>query len=285
MNCTICGKSTLSGAMLCAPCKAALKRARYVTVQEDMRRPSVIDVRAQARRRRAAPAVPASASPLAAEAPPPDATGASAPTKAQLLRQVAIGFLVLALATAGATYFGQRELAARSHDDAAVGQSPVSAPSAGEGPAATKSAAGSVPDPVPLAVPSPIPSAAPLPAGPADASRPPLDSAPNASAAKLAAGNAARRAAVKNATSFSTTNGDPPDAVPMPETEKPQPAPPPPPPPAPDRWQSMRDAIAQCDRQGVFEGIICGQKARIQYCEGYWGKVPQCPGPTVNPDR
>ena len=52
MDCTICGKSALPGAMLCAPCKAALKRARYVTVQEDIRRTSVIDMRRQPRRAR-----------------------------------------------------------------------------------------------------------------------------------------------------------------------------------------------------------------------------------------
>jgi hypothetical protein len=281
MNCTICGKSTLPGAMLCAPCKAALKRARYVTVQEDMRRPSVIDVRVQARRRRTASATPVSSTPPAVEAQPPVAATASAPTKAQLVRQVAIGFLVLAVATASAIYFGQRELAARSQDDSAVGQAPVNPPAVSEGTLATKPAVASVPDPVP----SPVPSAAPLPAGPADASRPPVDAVPNPSATKLAAGNAGKRATMKNTASFSTTNGDPPDAVPMPEPEKPRPAPPPPPPPAPDRWQSMREAIAQCDRLGVFDGIICGQKARIQYCEGYWGKVQQCPGPTVNPDR
>ena len=47
----------------------------------------------------------------------------------------------------------------------------------------------------------------------------------------------------------------------------------------------MRDALTQCDREGVFAGVICGQKVRIQYCEGYWGKVATCPGPTANPER
>jgi hypothetical protein len=34
MSCTICGKSTGPGAMLCRPCKAAIKRARQFTVLE-----------------------------------------------------------------------------------------------------------------------------------------------------------------------------------------------------------------------------------------------------------
>src|SRR4029434_5928146 len=34
MTCTICGTATPHGALLCRPCKAALKRARQLTVQE-----------------------------------------------------------------------------------------------------------------------------------------------------------------------------------------------------------------------------------------------------------
>src|SRR4029453_13210136 len=34
MSCTICGKATGPGALLCRPCKAALKRARQFTVLE-----------------------------------------------------------------------------------------------------------------------------------------------------------------------------------------------------------------------------------------------------------
>ena len=34
MSCTICGKTTGPGALLCRPCKAALKRARQFTVLE-----------------------------------------------------------------------------------------------------------------------------------------------------------------------------------------------------------------------------------------------------------
>jgi hypothetical protein len=34
MNCTICGKATSHRRLLCRPCKAALKRARQLTVQD-----------------------------------------------------------------------------------------------------------------------------------------------------------------------------------------------------------------------------------------------------------
>lgn len=57
------------------------------------------------------------------------------------------------------------------------------------------------------------------------------------------------------------------------------------PPPVPDRWQNMRDAQAQCDREGLIGGLICGQRVRMQYCDGYWGKVAQCQGANVPYDR
>jgi hypothetical protein len=47
-------------------------------------------------------------------------------------------------------------------------------------------------------------------------------------------------------------------------------------PPAPDRWQLLAEAITRCG--GGLEGLLCGERARWQYCEGYWGKVAQCPG-------
>ena len=109
---------------------------------------------------------------------------------------------------------------------------------------------------------------------------------PALSAPKVATSVGGKRASPRSVATFATVNGDPPDASsPPPAPEKVAALPVAPPPPAPDRWQSMRDSIALCDRENLINGIICGQKARIQYCEGYWGKVPQCPGPTINPER
>ncbi len=47
----------------------------------------------------------------------------------------------------------------------------------------------------------------------------------------------------------------------------------------------MRTALTECDSQGMFDGLVCGQRVRIQYCEGYWGKVAQCPGATALYER
>jgi hypothetical protein len=30
---------------------------------------------------------------------------------------------------------------------------------------------------------------------------------------------------------------------------------------------------------------VCDQRVRLRYCDGYWGKVAQCPGAVANPDR
>jgi hypothetical protein len=263
MDCTICGKPALPGAMLCAPCKAALKRARYVTVQEDMRRPSIIDVRRQPRRGRKPVPAPEAALP----APLPMAQESNA----NLGRRIFIGIFVLAAALGGASYFGLRELGARSHDDASA--APMPAAEVRQEPAAS------------VAAPQNEEAAAALP--PIAASIVAPIATPQVQAVtKLAGTAAAKRTMLTGSASFATANGDPPDAVaPPPEPEKIAVAPPPPPRPIPDRWQNMSDALAQCDREGVIGGLICGQRVRIQYCDGYWGKVAQCPSAAAAYER
>jgi len=48
-------------------------------------------------------------------------------------------------------------------------------------------------------------------------------------------------------------------------------------PAAPDRWQLLASALANCDRENFIAGLVCKERARLQYCEGEWGKAPQCP--------
>jgi hypothetical protein len=45
----------------------------------------------------------------------------------------------------------------------------------------------------------------------------------------------------------------------------------------PDRWKQMREAMARCAGDNFFKRVACEQGVGQQYCEGYWGKVPQCP--------
>jgi len=53
------------------------------------------------------------------------------------------------------------------------------------------------------------------------------------------------------------------------------------PPPARDRWAQMRDDLAQCKTQDLFHRLACDQKTRQRYCDGFWGKVPECPAQTT----
>ncbi len=271
MDCTICGKSALPGAMLCAPCKAALKRARYVTVQEDLRRTSVIDMRRQPRRARS----PAPKSEQAPITPVPIA----ARRKSLDGRRRVAGALVIAVVVGGAGYWGLRELSARPQDAAGTTTSEAEVrqlPAAGVVASRNNES---------VAAPLPLPASAPtlIPASVAAQAQ----AAPHAAAAtKPTAAPVVKRTVMASRSTFATTNGDPPEAVATPpEPVKIAAVAPPPPRPVPDQWQNMRDALNSCDREGGLGGFICGQKVRVQYCDGYWGKVPQCPGSITTYDR
>src|SRR5258705_5854015 len=118
MDCTICGKTTLPGAMLCVPCKAALKRARSITVQESLRRPSVIDARRHARRARPADSIPPPQSPPRARVSPDAIKTFHAGSR------VFVALLFVAV-LAGAVYFGQRELSANAWSGGSVAAAAV----------------------------------------------------------------------------------------------------------------------------------------------------------------
>jgi hypothetical protein len=53
----------------------------------------------------------------------------------------------------------------------------------------------------------------------------------------------------------------------------------------PDRWQLMKEAMARCAGENFFKRVACEQGVGLQYCEGYWGKVPQCPSGPPTKDR
>ena len=44
-----------------------------------------------------------------------------------------------------------------------------------------------------------------------------------------------------------------------------------------DRWQMYADALGRCAREDFFKRLGCELRTRNQYCQGYWGQVPQCP--------
>jgi hypothetical protein len=40
----------------------------------------------------------------------------------------------------------------------------------------------------------------------------------------------------------------------------------------------MSEELSRCTRQNFIERVVCDQRVRVRYCDGYWGKVAQCPG-------
>ena len=52
-----------------------------------------------------------------------------------------------------------------------------------------------------------------------------------------------------------------------------------------DRWAQFAEDLHRCERETFLSRVVCDQRVRIRYCDGYWGKVPQCPGGVANPDR
>ncbi len=275
MKCTICGHSTLPGAMLCVPCRAALKRARYVSVQIDS--PSSM-MQGRPRRSRvkvgalaAPPASPSAAKVLAAHVQVAKPGRPAARTVLPLLRNLAVA--VVAVAALGvAAWLGQ------SPEGTAVPtaepQVPVHVDATNVGSTAVDAVT-----PAPTA-PLPAPAVAAVPASPVDATPPPPPR--KTRAPRVAAPAPARDASPAVASSAPRVEA----YEMMPEPQRPAPAariPVPLPPPPPDRWQTMRDSLARCDREGGIGGFICDQRVRLDSCEGYWGKVPQCPLPPENP--
>ena len=75
-------------------------------------------------------------------------------------------------------------------------------------------------------------------------------------------------------------------ASPPPEVAAAAPKPPPATQPVVDRWTRMRDELSRCTREDFIARVICDQRVRFRYCDGYWGKVVQCPGnPATEPGQ
>ncbi len=252
MSCTICGRSTLPGAKLCVQCKKALKRARQETVSELAPLP---------RRARASntPA-PENGGGLEGRSVRVRLGGRTFASRMGLPASlVALGIVVVATG-----YFV-------SHlHGAGGGSDPPAAHDSAQPPQALTGGA-YVPLPaIPLPNREPTPVADAIPAVVHDTV--PATTAIPAKAAVRSAKAARTRDPLPSA---EPSNADlemaPQPIAPPPQPEVAQPV-------APDRWQLLSEALARCAGEGVLGGVICEQRARWQYCDGYWGKVAQCPG-------
>ncbi len=293
MKCTICGAATMPGSMLCRPCRAALKRARYVSVVDVP--PSSLMQAHGARSRRDASKRAGAVNAGSKRPGSRSSLSSTSPNRHGWVRSLVAGVgAIVALGTIA--WFGQaRDPPASTVVAPAVvarsGTPPV--------PPAPTSAAATV-----LVATDRMPAPPTSSATAVDTAAAATRADPTVGAAAAAAIAGTRKsdlrpatvrafpptapAAAPNATNAMLSTGPGMqgfglDAPPLPPVVVPAPRVVPPPPPPRDRWQTMGDERARCDREGGIAGFICDQKVRLASCEGYWGRVPQCPLPPENP--
>ena len=262
--CSICGQPAPRGARLCAPCHAALKRAGQRTVQD------LPHYRDPVPRRKSRTRAGADGDDAGQSGARRARRGAGEGARRGVLATAAIAAL------AGVAYLGQPQW--RHDDDGAPGDA---RPPPGRDTAARSQDAAAALRPA---------AAVAVPAAPVSAT-PPVPDAPRSRAAPRLPGDAATPRPAPSPASRAEPAGELaayPSLDAFGVVAEATRAPPPPAPvvrpaPPPDRWQRMSDALAQCEHEGGFAGFLCGQRTRIDACDGYWGRVPQCPDIPENP--
>ena len=304
MKCSICGTESKVDARFCSGCGATLVLPKTDETMLDLRT-------ALYRRPVIVPAVPPGAN--AASAPvgkapsanPPRAID-SAPSKsttgALVLVLIAVGFIAYFVYQV-ATTLGAPWIAALTSASSPPMQSVETQQSAL--PAVDKVAELAPPvvrSPTPVPATPPTTSevappaavepkvAAPLPTSPKRSSAPAAAKGSSAgkSAAKPASPSKSAAAAPRRAAAKAPAAATDPEPLP-PAGPMTAPAPavaPEPAPPQPDRWQEMSDALANCAQENFIGRVVCEQRLRFRYCNGYWGRVAQCPdAQNPNPAR
>lgn len=270
MTCKICGRPSAAGAKLCADCRAARKRAYDATITQPLlalagagtvsrtlSRLRRSEASPEAKARRAARKAEAAAKAAALPATAPATAASSAKSRSLLWVLLTIGIV---LAGVAGWYLPNRPPATSEGGDASIttpapleqrATSPQTGP-ANASPTASAPASATLP-PLPAIVERELVPYSPAPGKPTGAKR--VIAAPKAV--------------------------PPPEA--QAEVEIVRAPPQPPPAPAPkavpriDPWQQMAEAIGRCP-EGFLGRMVCEQRVRLQYCEGHWGQVPQCPG-------
>ena len=271
MTCKICGRPSPAGAKLCADCRAARKRAYDATITQPLlalagagtvsrtlSRLRRSEASPEAKARRAARKAEAAAKVAAVPATAPATVASSAKSRSLLWVLLAIGVV---LAGVAGWHLPNRPPATSEAGDAST-TSP--------GPSEQRATS---PQPEPA-------NARPAASAPASATLPPLPAiverelVPYSPALGKPTGAKRVIAAPKAA---------PPPPEPPAEVEIVRAPPLAPPAAAPkavpriDPWQQMAEAIGRCP-EGFLGRVVCEQRVRLQYCEGHWGQVPQCPG-------
>jgi len=306
MKCTACGNENQPGAKFCVHCGVVLSLTAPAsaiapaasaalgstsTGQRPVLAPQSVPVAAQTGTRPVAPAAPLASPATATAAPSQPAPPAAAQTSVRTLGFAAAGVALLVVLGAGG-YFGYRMLAGEASKqatasvepaktetpasapateparDAAVQEAPATGAAATAGSQPGSTAAGQVAPGAPTAAAPSMSASPPLPGQPA--------TGPDGTPAKAAIAKAPKAAPAQPVqTPPGAGAATPPAGAPTPAATK-----------APpqknvtaqvDRWQMYADEMAQCAKEDFFSRLGCQQRTRARYCDGYWGKVPQCP--------
>jgi len=292
MNCAACGKDNQPGTRFCVHCGAAIAGSRQVAGAPA---PAAAPAPPSATVTRPAVAAPPPVDTTArtTSSPPPPPTPDDAPTRAvpaygvegpdassgaaKVLLGLGIAALVIAAGFVGYKIFGGsadvKDSLAR-YDARTPTRQVVPAPVAPPPQDAPKAEEKAVIEPP----------------------EPPKPEPPKVDVAKAAADEKAKTPPQSKAEPKAPPKAPPAAAtpaapqVPPPVATPARPAAPVPQSPAPaapafDRWELMAAEQRHCRTENMFNRVICDQRVRLKFCDGYWGTVPQCPGAIINPDK
>ncbi len=265
-RCEFCGTNVLPGVKLCSECRSALKRARNepASVLQPLVKRAADTLERRDRRRAQRREARAAEARAAGLVPPPVEKSRLAPWF--------IGALLVAVAVVAASMW-----AFHGREGEAVPLSTPVATDAVAPPAASPSAASTAapaPDAATAASAAMSPAATPAAASAATPAEPAGTVPPAHPAGAHAAPKARRTLRIE---------------LPKPEAAPQRIAAPAPMAPLaaaprvpvvaapPDRRSLLRDAFARCPQDEIVARAVCEQRARIEYCDGLWGSVPQCP--------
>ena len=296
MNCAICGNDNQAGTRFCVHCGAALVAPAGTSPQNTIAAAGAI----------LSPKKPAAAGLSGSEptatippytpraAPPPEQRRVAAPSvepappiPAYNADPKRAGLIVVVIAAVGvlaaAAYVGFKVMSNRGAGDVLTR---IETPPSNTVPSPRTSGtneAPPAPEP-PKAVEAPsAPPASPVETRPATPEHPIAPPAPPPKAEAKATRASPSGQASRQQTSPSA--GTPPSA---PAAQPPVHAAAPAAPaaaPVQDRWAQFAEELHRCQGEAFLSRVVCDQRVRLHYCDGYWGKVPQCPGAIANPDR
>jgi len=271
LKCRICGRPSLRGTKLCDQCVAAVKRARHVSTISSQFLPQPLP---------GAPVRPQRHLPHASLRRPP--RWSWLPTKPGGWG-ILIAFALFAAAVVGTAYLAIQESADRGPDgelppvavDPSAARTNLAPPPSAALERTTGAADSGLSEGGAAKSPESL-EGAQGEGSPTVAESAPADKlAPRKAAAEsprkpVVRTNPAHSSEVSDESRVMVVAQEPVDVAPPPaQAPAPEPV-------VPDRWETMNAALAACSRESFLAGVMCTERVRYEYCEGFWGQVPQC---------